>query len=199
MSTNKGWIGVDLDGTLAHYDGWQGIGHIGAPIAPMVERVKRWLAAGENVKIFTARVDGGEVAIGMGDQNGVAHRDIPLVRAYIEAWCVEHIGVVLPVTNVKDYGMIELYDDRAVQVIANTGTLVGGSTRGLDDPPPAPDPVVLRARAPVVPDDIRTDAALDETPLGRARFLRDRPDVTESHAACRQVINGLLAELEARA
>jgi hypothetical protein len=33
MSTG-GWIGVDLDGTLAHYDGWKGIDHIGEPIKP---------------------------------------------------------------------------------------------------------------------------------------------------------------------
>ena len=26
----KGWIGVDLDGTLAQYDHWRGIEHIGA-------------------------------------------------------------------------------------------------------------------------------------------------------------------------
>lgn len=128
---SKGWIGVDLDGTLAHYDQWRGIEHIGAPIAPMVERVKRWIAEGRAVKIFTARVDGGEVAVAAGDQNGVAHRDIPAVRRHIEAWCLQHLGAVLPVTNVKDYGMIELWDDRAVQVIANTGEPVGHSTRGL--------------------------------------------------------------------
>ena len=131
MSEHRGWIGVDLDGTLAHYDGWKGIGHIGAPIPAMVSRVKRWLADGREVRIFTARVDGGEVAIGMGDQNGVAHRDIPMVRHYIEQWCLEHIGQVLLVTNVKDYGMVELWDDRAVQVRVNTGEPVGYSTRGL--------------------------------------------------------------------
>jgi hypothetical protein len=129
---SRGWIGVDLDGTLAHYDGWKGIGHIGEPIAPMVARVKRWLADGQSVKIFTARVDGGEVAISMGDANGVAHKDVTLVRLYIEAWCLEHLGLVLPVTNVKDYAMIELWDDRAVQVITNTGEAVGYSTRGLE-------------------------------------------------------------------
>lgn len=129
---NQGWIGVDLDGTLAHYDGWKGIGHIGAPIAPMVDRVKLWLADGHSVKIFTARVDGGEIAISMGDANGVAHKDVPRVRSYIEAWCLENLGVVLPVTNVKDYAMIELWDDRAVQVIANIGEPVGHSTRGLE-------------------------------------------------------------------
>ena len=40
----QGWVGVDLDGTLATYDEWRGIEHVGEPIAPMVERVKRWLA-----------------------------------------------------------------------------------------------------------------------------------------------------------
>jgi len=36
------WIGVDLDGTLAVYDGWRGPEHIGPPVPAMVERVKRW-------------------------------------------------------------------------------------------------------------------------------------------------------------
>ena len=102
---NRGWIGVDLDGTLALYEGWKGSEHIGAPIAPMVERIKGWLAAGVEVRIFTARVAVPEVGI----------------VARIEAWCAEHIGQALPVTATKDYGMIELWDDRAVQVIPNTG------------------------------------------------------------------------------
>lgn len=139
MGNKNGWIGVDLDGTLAHYDSWRGIEHIGAPIVPMVARVKRWLAEGHEVRIFTARVDGGEVAIGMGDQNGVAHRDVARVRMFIEAWCLQHIGQILPITNVKDYGMHELWDDRAVQVHPNTGFALGQSRRGLDDPQPAVD------------------------------------------------------------
>lgn len=128
---SNGWIAVDLDGTLARYDGWKGIEHIGEPIAPMVERVKRWLSEGKDVRIFTARVDGGEVALEMGDANGVAHRDVPMVRHHIEQWCLQHIGCALPITNVKDYGMLELWDDRAVQVVMNEGTPVGASTRGL--------------------------------------------------------------------
>lgn len=103
--SNHGWIGVDLDGTLAHYDGWQGVYHIGAPVPAMLARVKNWIAEGREVRIFTARVHGGE----------------PEVRATIESWCAEHIGVALPVTNLKDYQMVELWDDRAVQVIPNTG------------------------------------------------------------------------------
>ena len=50
-----GWIGVDLDGTLAHYGGWVEPERIGQPIAPMVARIKEWLGQGIEVRIFTAR------------------------------------------------------------------------------------------------------------------------------------------------
>ncbi len=42
----KEWIGVDLDGTLAHYTGWKGPEHIGEPIEEMAERVREWLSKG---------------------------------------------------------------------------------------------------------------------------------------------------------
>lgn len=42
-------------------------------------------------------------------------------RQAIEKFCREHIGQVLEVTCTKDFGMIELWDYRAVQVIQNTG------------------------------------------------------------------------------
>ena len=45
-----GWIGVDLDGTLAYYDYWRGPEHIGEPIPAMLERVQRWLAEGKDVR-----------------------------------------------------------------------------------------------------------------------------------------------------
>lgn len=112
MSTGKGWIGVDLDGTLAHYDVWEGIEHIGAPIPAMVARVKKWLEAGIEVRIFTARVT-----------KGKDDRDVKQARCVIEAWCEIHIGCKLKVTNVKDYGLIELWDDRAVRVAFNTGEI----------------------------------------------------------------------------
>ena len=51
----NGWIGVDLDGTLAHYDEFRGDDYVGEPIEPMVERVKQWLDEGKDVRIFTAR------------------------------------------------------------------------------------------------------------------------------------------------
>lgn len=115
--SNSGWIAVDLDGTLAHYDGWIAVTHIGIPIIPMVNRVKQWLVEGKTVKIFTARVHGhGMPIIGGGVQDA---------KSPIEAWCLQHIGQVLEITNVKDYGMLELWDDRAIQVGFNTGMPVG--------------------------------------------------------------------------
>lgn len=126
MSNQKGgWIGVDLDGTLAFYDKWRGIDHIGEPILPMLKRVRRWIwDEDKDVRIFTARVDGGEVAVAAGDLNGEANRDVNEVRKYIEIWCFNQIGKVIPVTCKKDYGMIELWDDRAIQVISNTGKTI---------------------------------------------------------------------------
>lgn len=106
------WIAVDLDGTLAVYDEWRGITHIGPPIPAMVARVKAWLAEGRDVRIFTARV-------------GPPHLHVPeelaQITCAIQDWCLEHIGAALPVTSIKDRHMIELWDDRARRVETNTG------------------------------------------------------------------------------
>lgn len=118
MSTPNasGWYGVDLDGTLAFYDQWRGPDHIGDPIPAMLERVKTWLAQGRTVKIFTARMhDHGVPLIGGGFAD---------VRGPIERWCHQHLGQVLEVTNVKDFAMLELWDDRAVRVEMNTGRVI---------------------------------------------------------------------------
>lgn len=107
----KGWIGVDLDGALAHYDGWVSIDHIGEPVPAMLQRVKDWLAAGKDVRIFTARVSCPD------DQ-------YPRVRAAIDTWTTKHLGRALPVTCFKDMHMVQLWDDRCVQVKPNTGAPV---------------------------------------------------------------------------
>ena len=78
----------------------------------MLARVRIWLDAGNLVKIFTARASN------------------PAAIPYVEQWCLKHLGRVLPVTNVKDYGMAELWDDRAVQVRANTGELMVAARSG---------------------------------------------------------------------
>ena len=106
---SKKWTGVDLDGTLAQYGHFRGYDNIGDPILKMVERVKKWLSEGKDVRIMTARVAEG-------------YEPVP----YIEEWCLKHIGAILPVTCCKDYDMEALWDDRAVRVIKNTGEVYGG-------------------------------------------------------------------------
>lgn len=122
--TTSGWIGVDLDGTLAEYHGWKGENNIGAPIPAMVKRVKQWLSEGKTVKIFTARVCvNGAYSL---ESKQYADRDFSDNQvSLIQDWCEQHIGQRLEVTNVKDFAMIELWDDRCVQVRINTGERVG--------------------------------------------------------------------------
>jgi len=120
MSRNGAWIGCDLDGTLAeHY--WSKPGGapydellIGKPIMPMVRRVRIWLAAGAEVRVFTARVGP------HGSAPGFAVNLAPIHRA-INTWTKEHIGTALEATCTKDYHLIELWDDRAVRVIMDEG------------------------------------------------------------------------------
>lgn len=101
--SGRGWIGVDLDGTVAHYDEWLGPHHIGDPIEPMVARIRAWQASGVEVRIFTARA------------SDYRH------RRFVELWLERHELCGLKVTNQKDYGMIELWDDRCVQIRTNSG------------------------------------------------------------------------------
>lgn len=114
--TDEGWVGFDLDGTLAHYDGWRGVGHIGKPIKPMVELLRTYLAAGKNVKIFTARVahDGSDA----GKENAA------VARFAIYQWMEDHIGTILPITCSKDHLLLYFYDDRVRRVELNTGKLL---------------------------------------------------------------------------
>jgi hypothetical protein len=105
----KGWIGVDLDGTLAEHEPGGELYPIGKPIPGMVTRVKCWLRNGYDVRVFTAR----------------ACDPDPLVTEMIKLWCIEHIGQEIPVTNSKDYHMRMLYDDRAFSVERNTGRVAG--------------------------------------------------------------------------
>jgi hypothetical protein len=74
--------------------------------------VKRWLRDGYEVRIFTARVAEASAADG---------RDLRKTVLAIQNWCEFNIGARLTVTCVKDYGLIELWDDRAVGVGENTG------------------------------------------------------------------------------
>lgn len=103
--SERGWIGVDFDGTLATYNGWEGPDVLGEPIPLMVMRVRGWLERGYEVRILTARV-------------ASAHpcEERELAREAIGRWCVTHLGRPIEVTSEKDGDMIELWDDRAVAV-----------------------------------------------------------------------------------
>ena len=116
--SNRPWIGVDLDGTLAKDGPWVDANHIGQPVEPMMNRVKEWIAQGITVKIVTARA---------GDPNG-----IPPVKAWLRKQGLPD----LEVTDKKDFNMIELWDDRAIQVIPNTGKpVLSGSPGSLPKAP----------------------------------------------------------------
>lgn len=119
-TTKQGWIGVDFDGTLAQYSGWEGPLTFGAPVRTMVERVQRWLEEGYEVRVVTARAFGTD------------GRPNPEVMFALDTWIMEHIGQLLPITCSKDFDMIELWDDRCVQVIQNTGAPVSGQISRLD-------------------------------------------------------------------
>lgn len=101
------WIGVDLDGTLARDLGSTRGDEIGSPIEPMLVRVQKWIAEGRTVKIFTARASS------------------PRQVAAIKEWLASCGLPELEVTNVKDLHMIELWDDRCVQVTTNLGEPIG--------------------------------------------------------------------------
>ena len=105
----KGWIGIDLDGTLARSDTVLNPLKIGTPVPKMLNLVNQLIQDGNRIKIFTARASDPEQII--------------LVRK----WLKENGLPELEITNIKDYGMILLYDDRAIQVITNTGVVVKSS------------------------------------------------------------------------
>lgn len=102
----QGWIGVDLDGTLAEYDDRRGLEHIGRPVPAMLARVREWLAQGIEVRIFTARASD------------------PALTAFVTPWLREHNLPRLDVVGTKDLQLLQIWDDRALQVEANTGRII---------------------------------------------------------------------------
>lgn len=106
------WYGFDLDGTIAdntHHG--SGMGIIGRPIRPMVDMMKRLNRQNKRVKIVTARLN--DVGLGIESQNRL--------KEHIWQWCDEHLGFRPEITDQKDGSMECLYDDRARQVVRNTG------------------------------------------------------------------------------
>lgn len=114
------WVGVDLDGTLAWYNSEYVPGEIGPIIEPMKRVVLDLIDQGYKVKIFTARV--------FSDNDTQRAQEVQKNYSAIKAWLRKNGLPDLEITCVKDYMMVELYDDRAVQVEFNTGKLLSEST-----------------------------------------------------------------------
>jgi hypothetical protein len=106
INKTQPWTGVDLDGTLAYYDRSSSSDVIGEPVAAMMALVKKMIKHDIRVKIFTARVQDPE--------------QLPIIRN----WLKENGLPELEITNVKDYYMHRIYDDRCIQVEKNTGRLI---------------------------------------------------------------------------
>ncbi len=102
----KIWTGVDLDGTLAYFSRVSSYDKIGEPVPAMLDLVKKMINHGIRVKIFTARVQDPE--------------QLPIIRK----WLKDNGLPELEITNIKDYNMTRLYDDRCIQVERNTGRLI---------------------------------------------------------------------------
>lgn len=124
-----GWIGVDLDGTLAQDLDQPFDAPIGPPIPEMLERVRAWLEAGHEVRIVTARVS-------FDDWSNSSYQSALDQRRKVRAWTLAHLGRELEVTCRKDRLMAELWDDRAVQVVRNSGARVGDHYREHTTDPP---------------------------------------------------------------
>ncbi len=106
------YYAVDLDGTLAQYTDTGNLLEIGLPVPLMLQRVQSWIRDGKEVRVITARVNS--------EDNPHSSRQ----RAEIEKWLKKYVGKTLPITCKKSHNMMQLWDDRAVQVIPNTGERV---------------------------------------------------------------------------
>ena len=101
-------IALDLDGTLAHYDGWKGVDHIGDPVPAMMKKVRDWIDEGHNIEIFTARVSG-------------SADDAALAAHYICKWLREHDLPPFEIGCIKKKKFELFIDDRAIMVLKNRG------------------------------------------------------------------------------
>ena len=103
--SKEGWIGCDFDGTLVKYSGWNH-GDVGEPVEAMCKIIRKYIEAGAEVRIVTARAA------------------VPENLNVVEDWTEEHLGKRLQVTDRKDFAMTLLFDDRAVSVKRNEGRLM---------------------------------------------------------------------------
>lgn len=95
----RSWFGVDYDYTLVDSSGHE--------ITKMVQKVQKALDEGKDVRIFTARLSN------------------PKALREVREFCREQFGYELPITDKKDPGMVELWDDRSYNPILDGHMLAG--------------------------------------------------------------------------
>ena len=104
-----GTLACDLDGTLALKQHPFNPYTVGEPVPTMLQRVKDEIAKGRRVVLFTARA---------------ASQD-PGMHRTIREWLTKHGLDGMKITNQKTPDITELLDDRAKQVVPDTGKIVG--------------------------------------------------------------------------
>ena len=107
---NGKWLAVDLDGTLAVYNGWSGEDHIGNLVLPIAEKIKQRVNDGWKVAIFTARVSG--------QASEAAHAE-RIIWGWLEDNKIAHL--ISGITANKHKYFREFWDDRAIAVEINKG------------------------------------------------------------------------------
>lgn len=102
-----GTIYVDLDGTLARYDSFEGHDKIGEPITHIVKFITDAVSKGWKIKIFTARAN-----------------YEPSIK-YIRDWLIRvfgrQLGTSFEITNIKGADGTMFLDDRAFKITKNAG------------------------------------------------------------------------------
>lgn len=98
---------VGLDGTLAYYKYWEYENHIGESIPDIKRKILCWLSLGIKIKIFTARAYKKEL--------------IKPIRKWL---LLNGLPPTLEITNIKGIDCDLLFDDKAREVIYNTGIIV---------------------------------------------------------------------------
>lgn len=106
-------VACDLDGTLAIYKGERDHMFIGEPIKCMVDAIKVIRECNGEVWIFTARLSDPQT------------HDV--AKKVIEDWLKKHDIQVDGITCVKQKFFSEIWDDRAIQIITNTGKVANSA------------------------------------------------------------------------
>jgi hypothetical protein len=114
-------IALDFDSTLAEHESGGDL-TIGKPIKPMIEQVKRWVAKGYEITIFTARVSkwfkNGEVR-----PEDFKERQRQLISQFLAENGLQCMFPVL-ITADKSPRFTHFVDDKAVKVIPNKGIVI---------------------------------------------------------------------------